>query len=180
MIKIAEIGFYSLVVIVISFSLSFAGQKGVVAQGDGITVTETEVMAMQGYADNQNFRPSRRALVKATVKTILFAEEALKRGMDCPGAAEKEAFDRTVLLAGCYLKTRLAEEDLIPGAVESFYRVNWRSFWDEDKGDLLKLDADLKKRIEERIRAARKGIFIRQEYKRLCKKYNVVLFINGS
>lgn len=158
---------------------AFGSQEKVVARGDGIVVTEADVKAMQGMV-KENFKPTRKALVDGTVRCILFAGEALREGISCPPAAEAEGFAHTLRLADCYFRDRLAAMELKDGAVESFYRVNWKRFTINKDGDPHELDDNLRTIIRERILTAKRKIFIKQEFNRLCLKFNVVFAENGS
>ena len=171
--------FTSILIAMIMVVPAFGGQEKVVARGDGIVVTEADVKAMQGVV-RENFRPTRKALVDGTVRSVLFAGEALSEGILCPPAAEAEGFARTLLLADCYFRDRLSAMKLKEGAVESFYRVNWKRFTVNKGGDLHELDDDLREIIRKRILTAKRKIFIKQEFRRLCVKFNVVFAEDGS
>lgn len=162
----------------VSPSASAGSKKGrIMARGDGIEVTDVEVKAMQNAFGG---RPTRRGLLEGTVKMALFAEEALEEKITCPAAAEVAGFKRTIALANCYLYARLDSLDVRDGAVESYYRAYWRRFANKETGALAELDADLRQQIRERILTAKKKHFGGREFKRLCKKYNIVFAENGS
>ena len=157
------------------FAMSFAVIAGeppkVVARGDGgLVVTEADLGAMRASAPD--FVPTREALVEATVRTKLFAREV--EGVRCAEAAEKEGFARQLALSRCYLRYRLEQVKLLPGAVESYYWAHWRRFADAD-GKLRELDDQLRHQIRARILQAKMKDFANLEYKRLCEKYHVVI-----
>jgi len=143
----------------------------VVARGDGgLVVTAADLGAMKGSFPN--FVPTREALLQATVRTVLFAREV--EGVRCAAAAEKEGFARQLALSRCYLRQRLEQVKLLPGAVESYYRVHWHRYTDE-QGKVKPLDDNVRRRIRARILRAKKKDFAKLEYERLCKKYHVVI-----
>jgi len=174
----AIIGSFGFVLLAVVIAFGSQGTS-VVAHGDGIEVTSAEVKAMRQFAKGA-FKPSSKALVDGAVKNVLFAHEALQQDLACPRADEAEGFVRTVLLAKCYLDARLKTAGLRDGAVESYYRANWRDFVDKQTGKLLELDADMRQRIEERILAVKRKAFATREFGKLCKKYHVIFAVNGS
>ena len=153
-------------------------QEAVIARGDGILVTEADVQGMR-KATKEWFRPTRKALEEATVRIVLFAREAEAEKISCPEAREMDGFARRLQLADCYINEKLNRVDLLPGAIESYYLVNWRDFVDPKTGEMLKLDDQLRAVIRKHILTAKRKIFTRQEYKRLCQKYQVT-FVAGN
>jgi ribosomal protein L20 len=152
----------------------------VVARGEGLEVTSAEVNALRQRLGKALLKPNRKALVDLAVQNELFAREAVRRGLDCPQAAKAEGFSRKVMLAKCYLDHRLEHLGLMDGAVESYYRANWHDFRNRETGKLQELDADRRRWIEERILAAKKKKFAKEEFKSLCRKYNVIFTDGGS
>jgi len=173
-----NIGFLSILIAMIMVMPAFGSQEKVVAQGDGIVVTEADVRAMRAM-DEGHITPTRKALVEGTVRVMLFAREADKQEIDCPPAEGTEGFARTMAMAGCYMLQRLKKMELVAGAEESFYRANWKRFQDRKTGDVRSLE-DVKAGIRQHILLAKKKYFFRQEFKELCQKYNVVLTGSGS
>jgi len=143
----------------------------VVARGDdGIEVTTADLGAMRATAPD--FVPTRKALVEATVRTVLFAREA--EAVRCPRAADKTGFARRLALSKCYLRYRLEQQKLLPGAVESYFRAHWRHYTDAE-GKLKNLDKTTQHQIRARILRAKQRDFATLEYKRLCQKYHLVI-----
>ena len=170
----------AVVVIVVTSLSAFGAPKKIVAHGDGFVVTREQVKAMQAAFANGGFRPTSKGLLEGTVKMVLFAEEARRESFTCPSAAAASGFAQTIELSNCYLRTRLGELDIGDKAVESYYRAYWRRFSDKKTGELHIFDAALQERIKRRILTAKKENFGSQEFKRLCKEYNVVFGENGS
>ena len=150
----------------------------IVARGEGIVVTEADLAEMRKAA-LPFFVPTRKALVEATVRTVLFAREAEEEGIACKVAAGLNGFARKLALSRCYIRNRLQGARLLKGAILSYYRVHWRQFVDE-KGRDLPLDECLKKQIRGRILAAKRPIIEEAEYRRLCRKFSVVIQKNGG
>jgi len=143
----------------------------VIAKGEGVVVTSENMGAMRKIAP-PFFTPTKKALLDATIRTILFAKEADVQEVPCDEAYGKEGFDYTYALSLCYLRERLLQEGLMPGAVESYYRVHQRQFTGQD-GSPMPLDEALENRIRLKILRAKTPIFRLQEYERLFKKYRV-------
>jgi hypothetical protein len=143
----------------------------VLARGEGIVVTSEDMAAMRKMAP-PFFTPTKEALLRATIRTILFAKEADVQEVPCDEAYGKEGFDYTYALSLCYLRERLLQVGLMPGAVESYYRVHQRQFIGED-GSPMPLDEALESRIRLKILRAKTPIFRLQEYERLLRKYKV-------
>lgn len=157
---------------------AFGSQETVVARGDdGFVVTEADVRIIRGKL-KADFKPSNKALIEGAVRMALFAREASRLKIECPVAEDIKGFDRDIVLANCYMQERLKEMDLAAGAVESFYRANWRRFLDRKTGKLLPL-VKVKVGIEQHIRAAKKNSYLRRVFEGLCQKYNVV-FTGGA
>jgi len=169
-----------LCVAVILFGAFGISAAQVVARGDGLEVTGSEVNALRQHLSKVALKPSRRSLVDLAVQNELFAREAIREKLVCPRSAEVKGLSRTVMLARCYLDNRLDHLGLIPGAVESYYRANWHDFRDKKTGKLLSLDADRRQWIKKRIVTAKKKKLAKEEFKALCKKYNVVFSDGGS
>jgi len=146
---------------------------GVVAKGEGVIVT-TEDMAAMEKASPPFFTPTRKALIEATVRTLLFAKEAEARDVPCEGSLGKQGFDRAMALSRCYLKERLDQVGLKQGAVVSYYRAHEKMFLDKN-GDPVPLDERLREIIRARILRAKAPIFARSEYRRLVNKYKVTI-----
>jgi hypothetical protein len=143
----------------------------VVARGDGgLVVTGADMGAMR--ASTPNFQPTREALVRGTVRTVLFAREA--EAVRCVGAADKQGFDRQLALSRCYLRDRLEQVVLLPGSIESYFRVHWRQFVDAD-GKVEVLNDDYRRQIRVWILQAKQRDFAKLEYERLCQKYHLVI-----
>lgn len=170
----------SIAMIALSALSALGASRNIVAHGDGFVVTSKEVKAMRAAFANGGFQPSSKGLLEGTVKIVLFAKQALREGFDCPSVSKSTGFSRTIALSNCYLRTRLGELDVGSKAVESYYRANWRRFVDKKTGELHPFDSALQERIKKRILTAKKKNFGRQEFKRLCKEYNVVFGENGS
>lgn len=143
----------------------------VIAKGDGVVVTSEDMAAMRKIAP-PFFTPTKKALLDATIRTILFAKEADVQEVPCDWAFGKEGFDYTYALSQCYLSERLKEEGLMPGAVESYYRVHQKLFSGAE-GSPMPLDETLERRIRIKILRAKAPIFRLQEYERLFRKYKV-------
>ena len=146
---------------------------GVVAKGEGIIITTEEIAAMK-KAFPPFFIPTRKALVEATVRTILFAKEAESRDLPCKGSLGRQGFDRAMALSRCYLKERLDQIGLKQGAVVSYYRAHEKMFLDQN-GDLMPLDKRLREMIQARLLQAKAPIFAHSEYRRLVEKYKVTI-----
>ncbi|MFZ0451053.1 MAG: hypothetical protein WAL98_17590 [Desulfatiglandaceae bacterium] len=143
----------------------------VLAKGEGIVVTSDDMAAMRKLAP-AFFTPTKKALLDATIRTMLFAKEADVQEVPCEDAYGKEGFDYTFALSHCYLRERLVQVGVMPGAVESYYRVHQREFIGAD-GSPKPLDETLERRIRIKILKAKVPIFRLQEYERLAKKYKV-------
>jgi hypothetical protein len=143
----------------------------VVAKGEGIVVTTEDVAGMQNTTPS-NVKPTKDALVKATVKTVLFAKEAVAEEVPCKEADDKEGFDKTVALSECYLRGTLMLKGLMPGSVDSYYRAHPEYFKGAD-GKLLPLNDYRKEKIELGILKAKAPIFSENEFRRLFEKYKV-------
>jgi len=169
----------SLLILLLSAVTAFTGMDKVLARGQGVEVTDSDVKAMKRIAGGGG-HPTAKALVEGTLRMELFAAEARREGLPCPAAEEKKGFDQVFALAQCYMEAKLAAMTVKDDAVESYYRVYWRRFIDKKNGELQELDDGLQEKIRERILAAKKKNFGLQEYSRLCKKYNVVFVRDGS
>lgn len=163
----------------VACSVGIAGAQ-VVARGDGVVVTSAEVNTLRQHLGKVAYKPNRKSLVDLAVQNELFAREAVSKNLVCPRSAEVEGFSRKVLLASCYLDDRLEHAGLMSGAVESYYWAHWHDFKDKKTGKLLELDARLRRLIKKRIMAAKKKKIANEEFKLLCKKYNVVFTGSGS
>jgi len=170
----------ALIILILVFGLFSPSEAQIVARGDGLEVTSAEVNALRQHLGKALLKPNRKALVDLAVQNELFAREAVQRKLDCPRSAEVEGLSRKVMLAKCYLDDRLKHLGLMPGAVESYYRANWNDFKDRETGKLPELDAGRRRWIKERILAAKKKKFAKEEFKALCRKYNVVFTDGGS
>jgi len=160
-----------ILVMVMAVAVFAAEPPQVVARGDdGIEVTAADLGAMRATAPD--FVPTRKALVEATVRTVLFARESVP--VSCAAAAEKSGFARRLALADCYLQNRLERYKLLPGAVESYFRAQWRQYTDVE-GKLKNLDETTQRQIRARILRAKQKDFATLEYERLCQKYHLVI-----
>jgi hypothetical protein len=143
----------------------------VVARGEGIVVTSEDVAAMQ-KATPPNVKPTKEALIQATIKTVLFAKEGAAEEVPCEEANDKEGFDKTMALSECYLRGTLMLKGLMPGSVVSYYRAHPEYFRGPD-GKLLPLNDYRKRKIELGILKAKAPIFTQNEFQRLFEKYKV-------
>jgi len=159
-------------VAVIGLLIAAAPASGaVVAKGEGVVVTTEDVAGMQTTTP-PTFKPTKDALVKATIKTVLFAKEAAAEEVPCEEANDKEGFDKTLALSECYLRGTLMLKGLKPGSVVSYYRAHPEYFRGPD-GKLLPLSDYRKEKIELGILKAKAPIFSENEFKRLFEKYKV-------
>jgi len=143
----------------------------VVAKGEGVVVTSEDVAAML-ESTSPDFTPTKDALVKATIKTVLFAKEAVDEEFPCEEVYGKEGFKKILTLSQCYIRGVLALKGLMPGSVESYYRAH-PEFFKGKGGKLIPLDDDMKKKIELGILKTKAPIFARNEFQRLFQKYKV-------
>jgi hypothetical protein len=175
-------GFVIMIVTLLLTGLGLAGAAAadsgaVVARGaEGITVYAADLAAMRKASPN--FVPTPEALLKATVRTVLFARRAADEGIDCPGLDRVAGFDRNIVLSYCWERELLKKTTLRQDAVESWYRAHWRQFTDEN-GELRPLDDDLRLKIRNRILVAKKKNIINEEYERLCDRYHIE-FVDGQ
>ena len=160
-----------LIMTVVALAALAAEPPKVVARGDGgLVVTAADLGAMR--ASTPRFMPTREALVRGTVRVVLFAREA--EAIRCKRAAEKTGFARKLALSRCYLRQRLEQLELLPGAVESFFRAHWQRFVDAD-GRVEALNDDYRRQIRAWILQAKQKEFAKLEYERLCQKYHLVI-----
>ncbi|MBN2232763.1 MAG: hypothetical protein JW781_08095 [Deltaproteobacteria bacterium] len=153
-----------------------ADSGAVVARGaDGIAVYEADLAAMRQASPN--FQPTPEALLKATVRTVLFARRAAETQIECPGLDRVAGFDRNIVLGSCWERELMKGAKLHEDAVLSWYRAHWRQFTDEN-GELAPLDDDLGHKIRNRILVAKKKTIVNEEYGRLCDRYQIE-FVEG-
>lgn len=165
------IKFFAIAAVLTLLTATSSVFAAVIASGEGIVVTSEDMAAMQKIAP-PFFTPTKEALRDATIRTVLFAKEADVQEVPCDEAYGKEGFDYTYALSLCYLRERLVQVGLMPGAVESYYRVHQSQFIGED-GSPMPLDETLKRRIRIKILRAKVPIFRLKEYDRLFGKYKV-------
>jgi len=143
----------------------------VVAKGEGVVVTTEDMAAMRKIAP-PFFTPTKEALLRATIRTVLFAKQADLQEVSCEEAYGKDGFEYTFALSRCYLRQRLKKEGLMPGAAESYYRAHRGLFLDAD-GKQMPFDKTLERRIRIKILTAKAPIVRLKEYERLFKAYKV-------
>jgi hypothetical protein len=161
----------ALVVVVGLLAAAAPAFGAVVARGEGVVVTTEDVAAML-KSTPPSVKPTKDALIEATIRTVLFAKEATVEEVPCEEAYDKQGFDKTVVLSECYLRDALMLKGLMAGSVVSYYRAHPEYFRGPD-GKLLPLNDYRKKKIELGILKAKAPIFSQKEFRRLFEKYKV-------
>ncbi len=96
----------SLLILLLSVVVVFAGSGKIVARGQGIEVTGSDVKVMKRIAGGEG-HPSAKSLLEGTLRMKLFAAEARQESLSCLVAEGKSGFDQDFALAQCYLEARL-------------------------------------------------------------------------
>lgn len=159
-----------------SISTFAKSESTVLYKGDNFEFTKAELAKYRGL--KIDIKPTEEALKEFALLVELENLDYNSKKISCPELAsiDEDKVDEgnvkyRYYKSVCYTRNYTDNYELTDGAVESFYRANWKKF--VNKGEMLPLNEELKKVIRKKIITHKLPVIRNEIRKSLMEKYNV-------